>query len=194
VNENGYCVPPRSTEDGKVRDVSVGAVVSLKIPLLANLKRICLFRILKSPRIGARYAEVRADQHDLEVCRGTPVLSSRASTTRWCNFQVASVRRCLSHWCRIVSSKSISEPPRRSIRILNNCFKRNCDSPRMGNFLKIVSKSGGFSITTSPGQVAFVRPSLSPWTESEGETKAGAARICRSQNNSDSGASLPSPP
>ena len=79
-------------------------------------------------------------------------------------------------------------------RMPNNCFKRNCDSPRMGNFLKIVSKLGSFLITTSPGQVAFARPSLSPWTESGGETKAGAARICRSRNNSDSGASLPSPP
>jgi hypothetical protein len=40
---------------------------------------------------------------------------------------------------------------------------------------------GQFLITTSPGQVAFARPSLSPWTESGGETKAVAARICRSR-------------
>jgi hypothetical protein len=35
----------------------------------------------------------------------------------------------------------------------------SCDSPRMGNFLKIVPKLGSFLIMTSPGQVAFARPS-----------------------------------
>ncbi len=37
----------------------------------------------------------------------------------------------------------------------DNCFKRNCDSPRMGNFLKIVSKLGSFFNYDEPGSGSF---------------------------------------